>query len=70
MAEMNPVVYAGVGSGIECLAFPLIALKTWHVIHWPWLWVVTPVWLPSALLVLIMAGYGLAALYRTVRRTA
>jgi hypothetical protein len=31
-----------------------IALKLTHVISWPWWWVVSPLWIPSVLLAVVL----------------
>lgn len=46
--------------------------KDLHVISWSWWWVMTPVWGPSALAVLILigaiVGFGASAIWKTLRR--
>lgn len=42
----------GIGfSGL--LAVTFIILKLTHVIDWPWVWVLAPLWIPLALVALI-----------------
>jgi hypothetical protein len=31
-----------------------VALKLTHVIQWPWLWVVSPLWIPPVLLLVVL----------------
>ena len=43
---------SGIGFvGMLCLLF--IALKLMGFINWSWLWVLSPIWLPMALIVVI-----------------
>jgi len=37
-----------------------VALKLCHVIDWPWLWVLCPLWIPTVLVVLLLAGLAVA----------
>ena len=41
------------------LTLIFIVLRLIGVIHWPWLWVLSPTWVPTAIfaLVLYMASY-------------
>lgn len=70
MADVNPITYAGVGTGIECLSLPLIALRDLHVIGWSWWWVMAPAWTPTALVVLILAVGAATAIWRMIRDVA
>lgn len=36
------------------LAIAFIVLKLCHVIDWSWLWVLSPLWIPIALVVVLM----------------
>lgn len=36
------------------LAIVFIALKLANVIDWPWIWVLSPLWIPVALVILII----------------
>lgn len=38
------------------LAILFIGLKLTHVINWSWLWVLSPIWIPAALVVLILVA--------------
>lgn len=43
----------GIGfTGLLAIAF--IVLKLCHVIDWSWLWVLSPLWIPIALVVVLM----------------
>lgn len=54
-------------SGIGVLGMLLVAfvvLKLTGVIGWSWWWVMSPVWIPCAILVLIIGGiFGVAMLW-------
>lgn len=42
----------GIGfSGLLAVVF--ITLKLCHVINWPWLWVLSPIWLPIAIALVV-----------------
>lgn len=41
--------------GLTLLLILFIALKLTHVINWPWWWVLSPIWIPIALVVIIIA---------------
>lgn len=43
----------GLGSTLLLVAF--IVLKLCHVIEWPWIWVLAPLWIPFLLTVIIIA---------------
>ncbi len=45
-AESSPIL------GLLGVAF--IVLKLCHVISWPWLWVLSPFWIPAAVVLLIL----------------
>ena len=47
---------AGIGfSGLLTVAF--VVLKLCHVIDWPWIWVLSPVWISFVLAVIVVAIY-------------
>ena len=46
------VTYAGVGV-IDLLGIIFIALKLAGVINWSWVWVISPFWIPVALVFLL-----------------
>ena len=44
-------------SFIEGLAILFIALKLCKVIDWSWVWVLSPIWIPVAIAMLLLAVY-------------
>lgn len=45
----------GIGfCGVLAVAF--VVLKLCHVIDWSWLWILSPIWIPIALLLVISAA--------------
>ena len=54
MKEKNTnIKINGLFSTLLLIAF--IVLKLCHVIEWSWLWVLSPLWIPFALYIVIMA---------------
>lgn len=50
----NEGASCGCGNGLfEMLTIVFIVLKLCKVITWPWLWVLSPIWIPLALLLII-----------------
>ena len=47
------ITIPGLGSTLLLIAF--IVLKLCHVIEWSWLWVLSPLWIPFALSIIIIA---------------
>lgn len=45
-----------------------IGLKLAHVIDWPWVWVLSPIWMSMALLLLVFAVLLVIALVKDNRR--
>lgn len=45
---------SGIGFA-PALGLLFIGLKLGHVIEWPWLWVLAPIWIPLAILFVILA---------------
>lgn len=43
------------------LGLLFLTLKLCGQIHWPWLWVLSPFWIPWALLLIVLALIGLLA---------
>ena len=43
------------------LAIVFIILKLCKVIAWPWLWVLAPLWIPAAIILLCLLILGIAA---------
>ena len=52
----------GWGWFLPALQLILIAFKLAGVITWPWVWVMTPLWLPVAALVLVIVAVGVLTL--------
>jgi hypothetical protein len=46
--------YSGGIGFFGALALLLIGLKLCHVIDWSWVWVLSPLWLPITILMVIM----------------
>lgn len=44
--------------GFPALAITFIVLKLTHVIHWPWLWVLAPIWISVLVGVAVFAVGG------------
>lgn len=49
----NNTTYGGVGF-CGLLAVVFIALKVAHVIDWPWIWVLAPLWIELILVIIIV----------------
>lgn len=47
------------------LGLAFIVLKLCHVIEWAWIWVLAPIWIPFALLTLLLLIIGIIALFAT-----
>lgn len=47
------------------LGVAFIILKLCHVIEWAWVWVLAPIWIPFALLTLLLFIIGIIALFAT-----
>lgn len=46
---------AGVGIGFcGLLAIAFIVLKLMGIIKWSWLWVLSPLWIPTAIVILVL----------------
>lgn len=52
MNNRKEVKHVGIGFS-EALTLLFIGLKLGKVIFWPWLWVLSPIWISLALIVLI-----------------
>jgi len=55
MSDTKSTVSGGIGFG-NLLAILFIAFKLLGIINWSWLWVLSPVWIPLALLLLFFVG--------------
>ncbi len=66
MSQSNTTSTGGGIGFFGLLAVLFIGLKLTHVVAWPWIWVLAPLWLPLAIVlgilvvVLIFAGIGMA----------
>ena len=47
------ITIQGLGSTLLLVAF--IVLKLCHVIEWSWLWVLSPLWIPFVLSIIVIA---------------
>ncbi len=69
---LREVTYGGAGVGLEGLSLLFIALKLTHTIRWSWWWVLSPFWIPAALVILILvvgsAGAVVVAIWHSYRR--
>lgn len=43
----------------ELLTFVFIVLKLTNVIAWSWLWVLSPIWIPYAIVLVLLVMYVL-----------
>ena len=60
--ENNVSRSGGLGfSGLLTIVF--ITLKLLGVIHWSWLWVLSPLWISACLVVIILIVLGIAAAF-------
>lgn len=39
------------------LALVFIILKLTHVIDWSWVWVLSPIWIPLLIIIVIIVGF-------------
>ena len=60
MADKVEVSGGGVGFG-GLLAIAFIVLKLCGVINWSWLWVLSPLWIPLAIVLGILIVVGVVA---------
>ncbi|GIH07381.1 hypothetical protein Rhe02_54480 [Rhizocola hellebori] len=67
-SDSNTARSGGIGFG-GLLAILFIGLKLGGVINWSWWWVLSPLWIPLALVVVIFAFAGVFALAFGGRRT-
>ena len=57
MSNSNTDVVVGSGGGIgigSVLGIVFIVLKLCGVIHWSWIWVLCPFWIPLALVLIVL----------------
>ena len=53
----------GIGSG-GLLTIVFIILKLTHTIDWNWWWVLSPIWISAALVLLILGIIGLVFIFK------
>jgi hypothetical protein len=53
MGNKTNITYTGIGFG-GLLTIVLIALKLTNFINWSWLWVTSPLWLPTVIVIFIL----------------
>lgn len=46
------------GGFAGALTIAFIVLKLCHVIDWPWIWVLSPVWITAAIVALVLLIFG------------
>ncbi|MEO0496838.1 MAG: hypothetical protein AAF141_05635 [Pseudomonadota bacterium] len=69
MSRQNEATSAGGVGFFGLLALLFIGLKLGDVIQWSWLWVLSPLWLPIAFGLLIMAvGLLMVGAYCLIER--
>jgi len=51
------------------LTLIFIVLKLTNVIGWSWLWVLSPTWIPLAMVIVILLFVGLFTLIKTIKRS-
>lgn len=57
-------------SGVTLLTIAFIVLKLTHVIDWSWWWVLSPTWIPLAiLLAFILIGFPVFILFKKVKKS-
>lgn len=65
--ERNNTTAGGIGfCGLLAVAF--IVLKLTGVINWSWLWVLAPIWIPTAITLAIIAIVLVAVLVRELTK--
>lgn len=68
MSNNKTTTSSGGGIGIGfcgLLTIAFIVLKLCHVIAWPWVWVLCPLWIPWAIAMIIL---GIALIVNLVKR--
>lgn len=61
MAENSSSSSSGIGfTGLLTVLF--IGLKLTHVIAWPWLWILSPLWIGFIITLVLIAVFALVAL--------
>jgi hypothetical protein len=61
MSTKNNSSSGGIGfCGLLTIVF--IVLKLTHYIDWSWMWILSPIWIPLAITLLILAGIFIYAI--------
>lgn len=63
MSDRKETVQANIGSFFTTLlTIAFIVLKLCHVIEWSWIWVLSPLWIPLAIVIAVWAIFMLLTL--------
>lgn len=65
--ERNNTTAGGIGF-CDLLAAAFIVLKLTGVINWSWLWVLAPIWIPTAITIAIIVIVLVAVLVRELTK--
>lgn len=61
---MKGRVFLGVTMWLIVVAsIVLVALRLLEVIHWSWIWVLAPIWIPAAMVFLMIIGILVIGLF-------
>ena len=63
MIMEKQIIYQGPGI-LSILLVAFIVLKLCGVITWPWLWVLSPFWIPLVIAVVVLIVIGLVVLIK------
>lgn len=64
IAEMKGRVFLGVTMWlIVAASIVLVALRLLDVIKWSWIWVLAPIWIPAAMVLLMILGILVIGLF-------
>lgn len=63
MAKNSGTTHTGGISFLGMLTILFIGLKLTNYIDWSWWWVLSPLWIPVAIVLVIFAVLGLAVLF-------
>lgn len=53
----------------DILLVTFIVLKLTHVVEWPWVWVLSPMWIPISVLAVLCVVLLCIKLYRSAKTT-
>lgn len=66
MSRNNQIQYNTPGIGFTgLLALVFIVLKLTDVIAWSWIWVLSPIWISFALLIVILIGVAVVVVFKS-----